>query len=85
MIGSRFFILQGSSRNENGVLEMESGKNHEKNCSLIAFAKVHALFDVPSQDKKFTRRYGGSDDQSIETIRLRSVNGPRINHVDDAQ
>ena len=48
MIGSRFFILLGCSRNENGVLEMESGENHEKNSPMIAFAKIHVLFGDPS-------------------------------------
>ena len=51
----------------------------------MSFAKICVLIDDTREIKKFTRRYEDSDDQFIETTQIRSVNGPRINHVEDAQ
>ena len=61
-----------------------SDENSAKNSSLMSFAKVCVLVADTSEIKKFTRRYGGSDDRSIETTQRRSVNGPRMNHIEDA-
>ena len=51
----------------------------------MSFAKICVLVDDTSETKKFTMRYEGSDDRSIETTQIRSVNGPRIHHLEDAQ
>lgn len=62
----------------------ESGEDEAKNSSLMPSGKIHVLVEDTNK-KEFTRRYGGSDDQSIDTTQIRSVKGPRINQVDDAQ
>ena len=85
VIGSSSLALRSSSRNGHGVLVIGSGENYAKNSSLTCFAKICVLVDDTSEIKKFTRRYGSSDDRSIETTQIRSVNGPRINHVEIAQ